>query len=191
MPRDLDFDPARELALVRGVISRDEAAIEEFAEKLEKIQRNLASLNARFGRPLNADDRADLEQDTVIVVLKKLSTYEGRAPIDGWVYRICRFEFMNRMRAKGRQPRELPEDAEPASTDGVMQEDANSDRVRRALARVGGVEAEIISLRHYGNLKFPEISKHLEIPLGTVKTRYYRGLQRLKVALESEASDDA
>ena len=57
-------------------------------------------------------------------------------------------------------------------------------------AQIGRMEEEtqsIIKLRFFEELELGEISQVLKMNLSTVKTKLYRGLKSLRVAIEKEA----
>jgi RNA polymerase sigma-70 factor (ECF subfamily) len=178
------FDARAELALVLAVLAGQETAIVEFEQRMLCVPRILNALNNRRGRPLDEHDLADLVQDTVLVVLRKLTDFKALAPLEAWIYRLCDLEFMNAARRRGRAARRtiaLTEATElaAAAPDALWVH----EEVHQALAQVGGVEAETIRLKHFDGLTFPEIGERLGVPPSTAKTRYYRGLERLTALL--------
>lgn len=52
-------------------------------------------------------------------------------------------------------------------------------QVRRALDTLPDPDRELIRLQHYAQLTHSEIAEHLEIPVGTVKSRSFRAHRRL------------
>lgn len=179
MPRT-DFDPQAELALVRAARAGQPAAVEQLAQRMRCVPRMLAFLNRQRGRPLDDHDLADLAQDVALVALRKLGEYAALAPLEGWLSRLCQMEFQNAARSRGRRMRrhqELPEEQDPAAEPGA--EPHAHDDLHRALAQIGGAEAEILRLKHFDGLTFPEIGTRCRIPAATAKTRYHRGLEKL------------
>ncbi len=181
-----NFTPHPDFQLVLGFLSGEETAILPITERLQCIPRILSAQNRRFGSPLDVHDLADLTQDTTVVVLRKMDRFKGLAPFEGWVYRICCFEFRNGLRRKRRN---YPVQSLQPDTDVVqesnMEEWADKERVLRALELVGGLEAELIAEKHFEGLTFDEIAKRREMSPNTVKTRYYRGMARLERVLTS------
>lgn len=178
------FDPESDLALVRGFRRRDPVSIAELENRLQSVPRILSNLNRRMGTPLDPDELADLAQDIVVIILRKLDEYVGRAPFGAWVYRVCSLELRNGLRRKRRQPRSLVEEgvAQPAGDDPVARL-ARRELVLDALERIQAVDARVVSLHHLDGLTLPEIAERLEVSLNTVKGRYYRGIQKLQSAL--------
>ena len=60
-----------------------------------------------------------------------------------------------------------------------------ADEVRSALMMLPEMQREVIEMAYFEGYTQSEISSTLSVPLGTVKTRTARGLQRLAVLLEN------
>jgi len=58
------------------------------------------------------------------------------------------------------------------------------ERLRRALAQIDPGDRRIVTLKHFDGLTFAQIAPHVDLVLNTVKTRYYRSLDRLRVILD-------
>ena len=58
--------------------------------------------------------------------------------------------------------------------------------VASAVASLPEEQREVVILKEYEGLTFPEIAEALDVPLSTVKTRLYRGLGQLRVRLERQ-----
>jgi len=52
-------------------------------------------------------------------------------------------------------------------------------------------ERAVIVLHHYLDLPLPEVAVTLRIPLGTTKSRLYRGLRQMRAALDADARPGA
>jgi RNA polymerase sigma factor (sigma-70 family) len=104
---------------------------------------------------------------------------------------------MNAMRRRWRQQRRFAnptaaEEAEDPFADRESTAWIERDRLLRAIERVGGVESDLLVLKHFEDLTFVEIGRLLGLAPSTVKTRYYRGLDQLEqiLGMETGASDD-
>jgi RNA polymerase sigma-70 factor (ECF subfamily) len=64
--------------------------------------------------------------------------------------------------------------------------DETSRRARQAVARLPAEMREVVRLRIEQNLTFQQISRQLQIPLGTALTRMRRALARLRDELTDE-----
>ncbi|MCA8961922.1 MAG: sigma-70 family RNA polymerase sigma factor [Planctomycetes bacterium] len=168
--------------MIRRCLLRESDAISALSERLGCVRPTLASLNRRLSIPLHTTELRDLEQDVLVVILEKLGTFEGRARLESWIYRICFFELMNRRREvakRSRRDRPLDEVVDPVTV-GPDREAPSLDRIQRGLEQLGSPRAEIVYLKHFEHLTFQEIGETLGLSDNTVKTHYYRALVRLR-----------
>src|SRR5262249_7628794 len=93
----------QDLELVRRALGGQRAAVDGLLARLRNVPRILAALNVRLGWPLQADEIADLSQDAVVLIWRKLDTFNGRSSLETWFYSIARNEFMNALRSKQRR----------------------------------------------------------------------------------------
>lgn len=64
--------------------------------------------------------------------------------------------------------------------------DESSAAVRDALAALDADERQAIELAYFGGRTYREVSRELDLPEGTVKSRIRRGMDRLRNALHSK-----
>lgn len=170
-----------DLELVQEALRRRPAAIDELIARLRCVPLILHERNVRSGWPLNDEDLTELTQATLITVWNKLASFEGRSTLETWVYSFCMHQMFNALRSKRRRPQlagdsaldfPAPESA-PAPT-------LEYEHVYACLERLEDAQAAIIRLKHFSALTFDEIAARLTLSPGTVKTLYYRGLERLR-----------
>ena len=175
-----------DLELVRRVLRGDSGAEEPFVQRMSCARRFLVYKNASFGAPLGTHELEDVVQSTLLAVWRKLGEYAGTGSLEAWVYRFAYLELVNRLQAIDRRPRELEladEELEPA-TEGLARLDPlERERLYRGLERLDDAAGEIIRLKHLEARTFEQISVRLGIPVNTAKTRYYRGMERLRQLL--------
>ena len=75
----------------------------------------------------------------------------------------------------------------PPSTADAASAIADRDQLERAFRRLEPEERAVIVLHHYLDLPLPEVAATLRIPLGTTKSRLYRGLRQMRAALDADA----
>jgi RNA polymerase sigma-70 factor (ECF subfamily) len=146
----------------------------------------VSSRNARLGGPLGQNDLDDLVQDVVINVWRKIDRYRGEAPLEGWIYQFCLLEmktFMRRKRNSESRSQNLDAYASEMAAENAPADDYYED-VYSGLDRLDREYAEVIRLKHFSHMTFEEIAQELKISANTVKTRYYRGLVKLKKHLD-------
>jgi RNA polymerase sigma-70 factor, ECF subfamily len=143
----------------------------------------------------NLPEAEDLVQETFIRVLK----YKGCPPFNfkTWIYTIARNLAYDRFRsARYRheqfglnndwldevEENDLSRDMDPVE-DHVMDHLAFGS-VRNMLEKLPANQREMVVMRFYQDLKLEEIAAITGSPLGTVKSRLFHALKRLKKILE-------
>ena len=178
---------------MRAALARDPAATDALLERLVCVPRMLAARNRKLGRPLGPAELEDLAQDTLLALWRKLERYNGSAALESWVYSFCFLELMKRLRRERNAPHPLAESLEgsplephaPAQVAAVEQE-----HVLAALEGLEPDEAEILRLKHFDDLTFEEIGAALGLSPNTAKTRYYRGLRKLRQRLGGTGGEE-
>jgi RNA polymerase sigma-70 factor (ECF subfamily) len=113
-------------------------------------------------------------------------TFEGRSGLESWVYSFCRHTLREFERIGARQTVDaLPESSEVGPT---AQGHEESQRLLASLDRLDPPLADVICLRHFEQLTFPDIAARRGLPASTVKSRYYRGIERLRFELSRKGS---
>ena len=139
----------------------------------------------------------DLVQDTLLKLYTHKDSYKEIAKFSTWLYTIAanlaRTELRKKKRRKTFSVTELSrEDREfiIASSDVDPSQDFSSQNfeksVQRALAELPDDFKTIIILRDIQELSYDEISKIVEVPLGTVKSRINRGRVKLQQLLKKK-----
>jgi RNA polymerase sigma-70 factor (ECF subfamily) len=72
----------------------------------------------------------------------------------------------------------------PGSPEEIMEKKEIISQVRKALEKLNEDEKEIVILKHFQELTFQQISGRLGIPENTVKTNFYRTLEKLGLTLQ-------
>ena len=139
----------------------------------------------------------DLVQDTLLKLYTHKDSYQEIAKFSTWLYTIAanlaRTELRKKKRRKTFSVTELSrEDREfiIVSSDVDPSEDLSSQNFERniqlALAELPDDFKTIIILRDIQELSYDEISKIVEVPLGTVKSRINRGRVKLQQLLKKK-----
>ena len=138
------------------------------------------------------DEAADVSQDTFLAALRKLSTFRGDSAFTTWLHRVTVNACYDSLRRKRRRPLlqivrdeddERPETSLPAPDHA--DEVVFSVDVARALLEVPEEFRVVLVLADVQDLPYDEIARVLEIPVGTVKSRVFRGRAALGKALGS------
>ena len=153
-------------------------------------------------------DRAlaeDVLQDVYVKVWHRASTYPAdRGGVMTWLTSIVRYRAIDVLRKQrddgpdSTQRTAAPlgdrdllaafaaDDAEGGNESGPMASAMAADDsrfLRECIERLSASQAQSVSLAFFRGLTHHELSERLELPLGTIKSRLRRSLQRLKDCL--------
>ena len=145
----------------------------------------------------NLDRSEDLVQDTLLKLYTHKDSYKEIAKFSTWLYTIAanlaRTELRKIKRRKTFSVTELSHDDREfiiESADAIPGEENFTQyfekNVQRALAELPDDFKTIIILRDIQELSYDEISKIVEVPLGTVKSRINRGRVKLQELLKKK-----
>ncbi len=156
-------------------------------------QQAYALLVARYGalahrtaHLLGAGDEAeDVVQEAFVKAYRHLATFRRDAPFRPWLLRIVANETHNLTRSRGRRAELVVKLTEVDPAKGEVPEDAAvaTDRRSRLLEAVRTLperERQAVVCRYFLQLSEAETAQVLDLPIGTVKSRTFRGLARLR-----------
>lgn len=141
----------------------------------------------RLAFVLCASEGDDAVQDAIVKGWYSLGRFREEAPFGAWLLRIVANQARNRRRSAARRSAyELRTAAvlvAPAAETAVLH--ATQRRmVARAVAELPDKLRDVVACRHLLELSEAETADVLGVPVGTVKSRLSRGLDRLRVTLE-------
>jgi RNA polymerase sigma-70 factor (ECF subfamily) len=144
----------------------------------------------------NAEDAADLAQDVFERVYRNLHRYEP-GTFDGWLYRITRNLFLDRVRRRSHLRTEpLPDEdwKVPASSDpgpaDVIERATLEARLEQGLATLSPEFRLAVVLCDIEGLTYEEIVAATGWPLGTVRSRIHRGRKTMRDYLAAHPSGE-
>ncbi len=182
---------AADQALIERVLQRDPPALESLIRRLSCVPRMLALKNRQHGRPLDDHDLEDLSQQTIQVIWKKLPSFQGRARLETWVFRVCYLEFLTALRARHRGLRLLGDETATLAGDVAQERQADHEGLLLALEELPASEEVVVRCKHLEGRTFEEIGEILGVSVNTAKTRYYRGILKLRRRLGAQRSLEA
>jgi RNA polymerase sigma-70 factor, ECF subfamily len=180
-------------AIARGLRRRDPDLLDRLIEQYQhRLLRYLVYLAG------NRELAEDLFQETWIRVLERGHQYDGKHEFSTWLYAVARNLTIDYLRKKspvsldGLMEDEESAPLEPADTRPtaweVVHQHEQAERVSAALLSLPAEYRETVVLRFQEGLALEEIATVTEAPLGTVKSRLYRGLNMLMARLEGAAA---
>ena len=151
----------------------DEASLTRLYERHRSFVFNLSR---RFTG--NPDDAADVMQEVFAHFCRKLPELQLDCALRTWLYAVTRNRSVDLLRKKWRRQHEGLSGDEAAPAGSAI--DDSAALITELSAGLDEAQRELICLRFSDEMSLEEISRRLEIPLGTVKSRLHYALALLR-----------
>ncbi|MFE8703099.1 sigma-70 family RNA polymerase sigma factor [Cytobacillus sp. FJAT-54145] len=129
---------------------------------------------------------SDLTQEVFITVYEKLDTFQRRSSFKTWIFTIAVNRSKDYLKSWHHRNMVMNEkvfffkkDTEK-SPEAKMVEDAENSELLSIIWSLPVKYREVFLLHYYQDLSLQEIAETLKIPVSTVKTRLYRGQEKVK-----------
>ena len=184
----------------------------EDAELLKRVQRAdqraLSSLYDRYAPVLypfslrmtgSPEAAENLVQDVFGQVWEKAASYTSHhGSVYAWMVALCRVKAMEKIRPttqkrkgqedEGTSPRgssEIEQKTTVAET--IVTLKGYTEEVRNSLRSLSKLELRLLELSYYEGQSQSDLARMLRIPLGTIKAKMRRGIQKLRQVSAQEA----
>jgi len=177
-------------AIARGLQRRDPDLLDQLIEQYQyRLFRYLVCITRDKARA------EDFFQETWIRVLERGHQYDGKSKFEAWLFAIARHLVIDWQRSRKVQsldtltdpeqehPLQLANENEPSPLQQILSGE-KEENVQASLERIPPVYREVLVLRFQEDLKIEEMAGMLSIPVSTVKSRLYRGLEALRGELQ-------
>ncbi len=194
--------------MIPSPVPEDQSAVDSAAHAMRDrefaaVALPLLSAVARVAHALTGEeaDADDLVQETFLRAYRHWNTFERGSDCKRWLSAICRNAFFEQRRRDNRSTAVADEELESlaaarlhisARASGV---DAMFGRVdlgpaiARAVAALEPHYRDVVTLVDVEDFTYEQVSDALDIPIGTVRSRLYRGRRQLQEALIAFAVD--
>jgi RNA polymerase sigma-70 factor (ECF subfamily) len=176
-------------ALVALVARSDEAALAELYDRVGRVAYGLAFRVLR-------DDRLaeDAVQDAFLGVWRTAAGFRAdRAKATTWILTLVHRRAVDLVRREERRRVEPLDETHDVATTESAEDSAwlgfERERVQECLRQLPHGQREAIELAYYGGFSQAELSERLGVPLGTIKSRVFAGLSRLRELLQDDAEE--
>jgi RNA polymerase sigma factor (sigma-70 family) len=188
MPRDLAH--LSDEALVALAARAEESALAELYDRHGRVAYGLALRILRD--PALAEDAV---QEAFLGVWRSAATFvPERAKASSWILTLVHRRAVDLVRREERRRVEPLEDEARPDIEGSAADVAwlrlERERVQEALRRLPDHEREALELAYYGGFTQSQLAERLGLPVGTIKSRMFSGLARLRELLEPGAHGD-
>ncbi len=194
---DEDDREAGRPGLLQAQEARERAGFEdealEHAEHLYRIALRLT------GTPQTAED---LVQEAYLRAFRAWRSYRPGTNLAAWLATILRNAFLDEARKQNRRPASEPLDEQgdyylynqlagslPEPQEEVVNR-LSSGAIVESLATLPPVFREAVVLVDIGDFSYADAAEILDVPIGTVMSRLYRGRRLLKQALAERTAKD-
>jgi RNA polymerase sigma factor (sigma-70 family) len=156
--------------------------------------------NFAFRLTFDEDDSKDLVQDTYMKAFRFINSFEQGTNAKAWLFRILKNSFINEYRKKSKEPAKVDyqdvetyynsDDVDYGMTTDLRVDavkDMLGDEISNALNSLAVDFRTVIILCDLEGFTYEEMSKILDIPIGTVRSRLHRARNLLKEKLRSYA----
>jgi RNA polymerase sigma-70 factor (ECF subfamily) len=177
-------------ALVALVARGDENALAELYDRVSRIAYGLALRVLRDER--HAEDAV---QEAFLQVWRSAASFRAeRAKASTWILTLVHRRAVDLVRREERRQADpLTDDVAPGQAAEQTEEAAwlrfERERVQSALKQLPDVQREALELAYYGGFTQSELAERLGVPLGTIKSRMFTGLARLRELLDDSTQE--
>src|SRR4051794_25008193 len=180
-----DFAHLSDEALVALAARSDEDALAELYARYGRVAYGLAYRVLR-----DAALAEDAVQEAFLDVWRQADRFvPERARASTWLLTFVHRRAVDVVRREERRRAEPLHDAPEAvgeSTEDVAWLRLERERVQAARRQLSDVQREALELAYYGGFTQSELAERLGEPIGTIKSRMFTGLSRLRELLEGE-----
>ena len=184
--------------LVQKAIKGDEKA---FARLLSRYKDTIYFMLLKMLN--NRSDAEDLTLEAFGKAFKNLHQYSPTYAFSTWLFKIASNNCIDFLRKKKGVTISLENDSEQieiSETSRLKSKDFNPEErlirkqkailLRNVVRRLKPHYQTLVELRYFRELSYEEISKELNLPLGTVKAQLFRARQMLFKLIESTEMND-
>ena len=132
---------------------------------------------------LTHEDTDDVLQNTFLKAWKSLPTFQGKAKLSTWLYRIAINESLDFLRHQKTSALSSA-DADLSVANRLMADDYfDGDKsqavLQEAIATLPDVQRTVFTLRYYDEMKYSEMSEILGTSEGSLKASYHIAVQKI------------
>ena len=175
MVSDNDFE------LIKKFLAGDESAFNLIVKKYQK--KIYWHARQMLGNHLDADE---ITQEVLIVIYKKLGSFNFNSSLFTWIYRIINTRSLNQIRRRKIKNFFSIDDDESnfelEDTNDIVEDLVNREKlnqVSKALEKLPPKQRQIFIMRNYEELSYDEISKITGKTVGGLKANYFHALRKV------------
>jgi RNA polymerase sigma-70 factor (ECF subfamily) len=143
------------------------------------------------------DDAEDLVQETFVHAYKAFASFRNGSNFKAWLFRICVNLYVDSYRSRRRAPVMMPlldsdqdfaDEAAPIpSPEQAVLGAIVDEELETALNDLPEAFRAVVLLADMEGLSYDEVAATIGVPVGTVRSRLFRGRTQLRAALDGYA----
>lgn len=156
-----------------------------------KYQHRIANLIGRYVR--DQDEVLDVTQEVFVKAYRAMASFRGDAQFYTWLYRIAINTAKNFLVAKSRRPPDTDIDVDDGefsehlvvisgegNPEDLLSGEDLKEVLQKALEDLPEELRTALMLREFDGLSYGEIAQVMECPVGTVRSRIFRGRESIE-----------
>lgn len=164
------------------ILRFQEGDINAYNELVKRYKDRLLNFVFRYFN--NREQAEDVVQDTLIKLYTHASYYKNIAKFSTWIFTIAKNNALTELRKNKRKQTDslwtddgkvIDINSNDQTLDRKVQNEIAVDQLNKFLDEIPENFRMAVVLRDFQELSYDEISKILEIPIGTIKSRINRG----------------
>jgi len=167
--------------LVSRFVAGDQTA---YRELVERFQHRVFGVSMRMLG--DRDDALDATQDVFLILYRKADRYQERAAFSTWLHRVtvnvCYDHLRRRSRTRSQPMADAFEPLDPTALDAFNSVEL-AGQIEAALAQLPAEFRAAVILADVEDLPIQQVADALDLPLGTAKSRVFRGRRKLAETL--------
>ena len=129
----------------------------------------------------------DAVQQALLSIWRDLPTLGDPARFEAWAYRLLvRACYAESRRRRRHLPELLGRTSRPPVAADEYGSIVDRDQLERGFRRLSTEHRAVVVLHHYFDMPLESVAQVLEIPPGTVRSRFHRAMAALRAALEAD-----
>ena len=152
--------------------------MDAFSRLVEKYRVSVLNFFVRLG--VSTSDAEDLAQLTFVRVWKARGRYSADAKFTTFLFTVARNARIDHVRRLDARKRIEENWREREAVSGAGRRAGGGPGLRRAAAALPPVLRETVELAVFQELQYAEIGKILGVPVGTVKSRMFNAVSKMK-----------
>jgi RNA polymerase sigma-70 factor (ECF subfamily) len=127
-------------------------------------------------------DAEDVTQESLWRVCRSLNQFQGEGSLRGWIHRVVVNTFREQMRKRKAPTVQLDEawQSSDLSVEEQVETRLTEQSLYQAIAMLPVNYREVLILRHVHDMSYQEIAEALDLTEAQVKTRLFRGREKLR-----------